>query len=309
MPIAASAAPPHRGPEAAALPLFAAWWAITLGWWALAFLQVTPATPAWLARTQSVCFGNLSNGLPDAYGWTRLLLAPLGMLLPLLVVHGAGIVRGLRALGRRGAGRLALAVLVALPLAEGWWVGGRVQAGLAVELARTTLPRAGEPLPAHYPRLNRPAPDIRLLDQRGAPVALSALRGQVLLLTFAFAHCTATCPLTVRSLVQAAAATGELGARPVVVTLDPWRDTPSALGGVARQWRLPPDGLVLSGSVAQVLDVLARYELPTQRDERTGDVAHPALVYVIDREGRIAYLLNNPPPDWIVSAARRAAAG
>lgn len=287
--------------------LLAGWWLVTLGWWGLAFASVTPATPEWLARTQSVCFGNLADGLPDAYGWMRLILAPLGLLIPLLVVHGAELARGARRAWAHPAGRVALGLLLAVTLAEGAWVGGRIRDGWIVAAAGRTLPSAPGGLPDGYPRLDRPAPDFRLVDQHGAAVGLADLRGRVLYLAFAFAHCSATCPLTVRSLVLAAQRSQAFGARAVVVTLDPWRDTPSALPGVAARWALGAGDVALSGTVPQVLATLARYEVRGQRDADTGDIAHPALVYVIDREGRIAYLLNNPPPDWIVSAGQRAA--
>ncbi len=289
------------------LLIFAGWWAVTLGWWGLAFASVTPASPEWLARTQSVCFGNLSNGLPDSYGWTRLILAPLGLLIPLLVVHGAELMRSARRGWAHPAGRVALAGLLAVSLAEGAWVGGRIRGGLAVAAASLTLPYTPGGLPEGYPRLERPAPDFRGVDQHGAALGLADLRGQVVYLTFAFAHCSATCPLTVRSLLQAAQRSRAFGARAVVITLDPWRDTPSALPALAARWALGEGDAVLSGTVPQVLATLARYEVGEQRDANTGDIAHPALVYVIDRAGRIAYLLNNPPPDWIVAAWQRAA--
>jgi cytochrome oxidase Cu insertion factor (SCO1/SenC/PrrC family) len=301
------ALPPRAG--TGALLLFVAWLAITLAWWALAFMAAGPATPPWLARTQSVCFGTLANGLPDSYGWTRLILAPLLMLAPLLAVHGRGIAGALGALWSRPLGRAALALLVALPLAQAGWVGSRVRAGLVVEDARGRLPISAESLPETYPRQNRPAPAFRLRDQHGRPVALADLRGQVLYLTFAFAHCTSTCPITVHSLVRATRASSDVGARAVVITLDPWRDTPAALPGLAAQWGLEGLGSVLSGSVPQVLEVLARYDVPTERDANTGNIVHPALVYVIDRAGRIAFLLNNPSVDWIVAAGHRAAQG
>ena len=34
---------------------------------------------------------------------------------------------------------------------------------------------------------------------------------------------------------------------------------------------------------------LDAWEVPRRRNERTGEVTHPSLVYVIDEEGRIAY--------------------
>jgi protein SCO1 len=307
MEIAPAPAPVSAQTERVPALLLAAWWAITLGWWGLAFLSLTPATPSWLARTQSVCFGTLANGLPDTYGWMRLLLAPLGLLVPLLVVHGRPLRGAVWALARGLLGRGLLLAVLCVTLAEGAWIGARVRAGLALEALPVAV--AAEALPEGYPRQARPAPEFRLLDQHGAAVSVASLRGQVVYLTFAFAHCSSTCPLTVHSLVQAARETAALGARPVVVTLDPWRDTPSALPALARQWGLQGLGSVLSGSVPQVLGVLARFDVPSERDAQTGNIVHPALVYVLDREGRIAYVFNNPPPGWIAEAGRRAAAG
>lgn len=44
--------------------------------------------------------------------------------------------------------------------------------------------------------LDRPAPDFRLLDQRGKWVALSDFRGKVVVLTFMDSRCRDVCPLT-----------------------------------------------------------------------------------------------------------------
>jgi cytochrome oxidase Cu insertion factor (SCO1/SenC/PrrC family) len=49
---------------------------------------------------------------------------------------------------------------------------------------------------------------------------------------------------------------------------------------------------VLSGQPEQVEHVLNRWRVPRVRNERTGDLSHPTLVYVIAPNGRIAYLVN-----------------
>jgi cytochrome oxidase Cu insertion factor (SCO1/SenC/PrrC family) len=94
----------------------------------------------------------------------------------------------------------------------------------------------------------------------------------------------------------------------MIVTLDPWRDTPGALPSLAARWELPPGGRVLSGTVAQVNAALDGFGVPRRRDLATGDIAHPPLVYVVDPAGTIAYALSNPSPRWIVAAGARAAA-
>jgi cytochrome oxidase Cu insertion factor (SCO1/SenC/PrrC family) len=45
--------------------------------------------------------------------------------------------------------------------------------------------------------------------------------------------------------------------------------------------------------------------VPFTRDERTGDIAHPGLVFLVDADGRLAYTFSNPSPAWLREALRR----
>lgn len=47
--------------------------------------------------------------------------------------------------------------------------------------------------------------------------------------------------------------------------------------------------------------------MPFERDLQTGDINHPALVYVLAEDGTIAYTFNNPSSEWLAEAARRIA--
>jgi protein SCO1/2 len=153
---------------------------------------------------------------------------------------------------------------------------------------------ADAPLPDTYPRLDRAAPALGLVDQRGARLEAEHLRGRPALVTFAFAHCEAVCPAVVRQVVAAQqrlrSESGAAGVpRVVVVTLDPWRDTPSRLPALAESYALGADGFVLSGAVDEVNALLDRWGVARGRDAQTGEIAHPPLVYVLDAEGRIAF--------------------
>ena len=66
----------------------------------------------------------------------------------------------------------------------------------------------------------------------------------------------------------------------MVVTLDPWRDTPARLHHLATHWDVAEDGFLLSGEVDAVNRVLDDWNVARQRDLQTGDVTHPPLVYV-----------------------------
>ncbi|NIU76185.1 MAG: hypothetical protein GWN71_22260, partial [Gammaproteobacteria bacterium] len=236
---------------------------VTAAWWALALWPVPGETPEWLARTRAVCFNATESGLPDASGWLLLIGQPIGMLAAMMVIWGRPVRAGLRALGGVRAGRVALVATLAGVVIGLGAAGARVLS--ASERASFSLPADGLP-PDTYPRLDRPAPGLGLVSQHGQRLDWARLEGRPALVTFAFGHCETVCPAIVRQTLDVwerareRAASGELETsrvpRVVVVTLDPWRDTPARLHHIARHWEIPEDGFVLSGDVETVNDVL-----------------------------------------------------
>jgi protein SCO1/2 len=297
-----------EGRVAAAPSLMAAaagllWAAATLGWWALAVAPLPADPPAWLAATRTACFGPMPSGWPGSEGWIMLALAPASLLAGLAVVWGRDLGPSLRRVGRSGPGRALLAAALVATLVEGSWVAGKLRTARAVVTAGPGAPEAG-PLPATYPRRDVPAPDFALGDQHGRPISLAAFRGRPVVLAFTFGHCQTLCPVLVATVVRAVP--GAADARGLLVTLDPWRDTPSALEGVARRWALPPGVHFLSSrSPDEVLAVVRAYGVPFERSPTTGDIVHPGLVYLIDARGRLAYTFTNPSPEWIREGLRR----
>jgi len=268
---------------------------VTSLWWALALWPVPGETPAWLARARWVCFNVGDSGLPDAAGWLLLVGQPLGLGLVLAVGWGRALRDGFRELFASRAGRALLAT-VALCVALGA-TAAAVRVADATGFGAAPIAVADEPLPPTYPRLDRPAPALGLVDQQGAVLDLARLRGRPALVTFAFGHCETVCPALVQQVRSAQARLREQGSadsrmpRIAVVTLDPWRDTPSRLPALAGSWGLSADAgaFVLSGDPADVNALLDRWNVPRDRDPTTGQLDHPALVYVLDADGRIAY--------------------
>ena len=70
---------------------------------------------------------------------------------------------------------------------------------------------------------------------------------------------------------------------------------------MARQWELGEGMHLLSGDVATVERTLSAWRVPRVRNTVTGDLSHPALVYVVSPAGRIAYALG-PDTEAIVAA-------
>ncbi len=274
---------------------------ITAGWWALALWPVASDAPEWLLRTRWVCFGNRAGELPDAGGWLLLIGQPLGMTAFLLVVWGGTARSAMRNAWAWRSGRV-LVTLVPLAFAGGLGM-------LALRAARVS---ASPPLPATEDtgppvwEVNRPLPDVGLVDQHGEAFVWERFAGRPLVVAFAYGHCETICPLVVQDAVRARQTMAQDGVAAVVavVTLDPWRDTPSRLGAIARQWALEPGDVVLGGSVDEVLAALAAFDVFVVRDEVTGEVTHPALLYLVDTAGRIAWASRGGPAGVLALAER-----
>lgn len=284
---------------------FLAWFTITVSWWALAFAPL-PVPEQWLQEVRAVCFGTLPDGLPDNWGWILLILAPLSMLTFLLAVWGTEVLAGFHQMLGRWSGRILIGTLALIAGTGLVSVGGRVLASERLQKAGL-LAAETEPLPRDFQRVFEVAPEIPLIDQHGSAFSLAQLRGRPVWLTFAYGKCELVCPALVNTIQRAADAYPGPAPATVVVTLDPWRDTPSSLPTLFRTMRLErlPQAVVLSGEIEEVVRTVDAYEVGFSRDARTGDIAHPGMIFVLDPEGRIAYRFLNPPARWLVEGAVR----
>jgi len=254
---------------------------ITVGFWALALWPLTSAAPEWITRTREICFGSSPDGLPHAGGWVLLVGEPVGMLLFLVAAWGFELREGLVYLWNRWAGRAVFAAVIVFLGAGAGAASVRV-----AQVRGTSFDVAGgrDPENAVAP-VDEAAPALGLVNQRGETVTIATLRGRPAVVTFVYAHCETICPVMVHDVLAASAGR----AVAVLVTLDPWRDTPSRLPVIAQEWSLPHDALMLSGGVEQVEFVLDRWKVPRVRNRVTGDLIHPRVAYVLDAAGRLRF--------------------
>lgn len=261
---------------------------VTVGWWALALWPTAGPSPEWLSRAREVCFNAGPDGMPDVSGWILLIGQPLGMLGFLMLIWRRELGGGLAWLARRPMGQVTLAASVLVV------VGGLLGSGVRVaSAAAARAPSALPPgMPAEdHPRMDRPAPALGLVNQRGEDVELADLEGRPALVTFAFGHCGDICPMVVENARTARdEAWGPDGATLVVVTLDPWRDTPDRLPDLAERWHLGEGDHLLGGEIEAVEAVLDAWNVARDRNPMTGDVAHPPLLYMLDDTGAIAFV-------------------
>jgi protein SCO1/2 len=131
-----------------------------------------------------------------------------------------------------------------------------------------------------------------LTDQHGRRTSLADFPGRPVLLTFAFGHCPTVCPTVVHDLRSARAAVNRPEVPLLVITLDPWRDTPARLASLAMEWELGPLDRVLSGSVEEVERTLDALGVGRRRDGTTGNIDHAGTVMVLDDRGYIIWRLD-----------------
>jgi cytochrome oxidase Cu insertion factor (SCO1/SenC/PrrC family) len=247
---------------------------ITAGWWALALWPAGEVPAEWLARTRGACFGARDAGLPSAGGWILLIGEPLGLFGLLFGVWGQSVASGLRRAWSRAPGRGALLAVAGAVLVGVVATGARVVH--AYELRDQT--ESGAAVVVTVPDVVLPATD--LVDQRGvrAPLAGGA---PIALMTFAFGHCATVCPVTVHDLLTLRDDPRWSRVPLVVVTLDPWRDSPELLPSIAERWGLSSHDRLLSGHVAEVTGTLDALRVGRTRNERTGDIDHVATVLLL----------------------------
>ena len=261
--------------------------AITASWWALALWPMEADAPEWIVRTRDVCFGAGASTLPGLAGWLVLVGQPIGMIGLLIAVWGTELRAGLGLLMARTAGQMATGVVLAL-----------IVGGLAATVARVrtsgleVFPAGTVDLATQLTRVNDAAPAVSLIDQSGRPLHLESFRGRPLIVTFAFAHCSTVCPAAVADVVAARRVLDDAHPVVLIITLDPWRDTPDRLQSIAESWNLTTDAYVVSGPPDVVERALNAWRVPRTRNQKTGDIVHPRMVYVVGANGRITYVVS-----------------
>ncbi len=257
---------------------------ISAAWWALALWPAGAVEPGWLLRTRAACFGSAPGGLPDAGGWVLLIGEPIGMIGALVAVWGQALREDL---GRINAVPLwrGIAAAVGVVTVVGVAAAGRrvaFAAGLGVE---PTSP-AGTTT-----RMDADVAGIVLTDQHGRRTSLADFRGRPVLLTFAFGHCSTVCPAIVHDLRRARQDANRADVPLVIISIDPWRDTPAQLPSLASAWKLGPEDRVLSGPVTEVEQALDRLAIERRRNGNTGDIDHVGTVMGLDPRGHVVWRL------------------
>ena len=150
-----------------------------------------------------------------------------------------------------------------------------------------------------------------LVDQTGKTVTDQDFRGRYMLAFFGFTHCPDICPAELQVM---SAALDELGPKaddvvPVLITLDPARDTQAAMGAYVKNFGSRFVGL--TGSPEQIAAVAKAYKVAYskfQEDKTSSDysIDHSALVYFMGKDGEyITHFAYGTPASKMTKTLRR----
>lgn len=273
----------------------------TMSLWAFAFFELPLTTPEWILRAQNACFGSALNGLPDAGGWLVLIGSPLLFLIAIHIMYWEEIIPAIKNSLSSMVFKILFSAISIVAVVQMTWIADRV---LKLEVPSINFDQVGEPFPTNYPRLLTPTPNFNLINQHGISIDSSKIK-KPYFISFLFAHCTTVCPTLLRTVEEASKSFASDEIDVIYITLDPWRDTPSSLTGLAQQWRVPFLHHILSGDPTNVNNVLDQFNVGRKRDEKNGEVVHPALTYIVNSRSNIVYALNNAPVEWLIEGMKR----
>ncbi len=138
--------------------------------------------------------------------------------------------------------------------------------------------------------------EFHLNDARnGKPLRSADLRGKVQLVFFGFTHCALTCPVGLSRVRDALA---ELGAdadkvAPIFITTDPARDSARVMREYAANF--DPRIIPLVGDKKAIAASMRSFRLEAQKTAVKSaldyQMDHPAIVYLMDAEGRFQGVL------------------
>ena len=160
-----------------------------------------------------------------------------------------------------------------------------------ISLALTTPALAESPLPFNV------GGDYALTNQHGAAYTQVDPDGKPQLLFFGYANCQEICsaalPLMAQTVDDVSAA--GIDAVPVMITVDPVRDTLETLGPALAEHH--PDFVGLTGDAPALQAAYDAYQIEIEEvftDPEFGPVyAHGSFIYLLDKHGKVLTLL--PP--------------
>ncbi len=154
-----------------------------------------------------------------------------------------------------------------------------------------------------------------LTDQNGKRVTEQDFRGKFMLIYFGFTYCPDVCPTALQVMAAALDKLGPKGERitPVLISVDPERDTPTQLAQYVKSFH--PRLVGLTGSPQEVEAVAKAYRVYFKKVADPKSTAgytmdHSSIVYVMGPDGQYrAHFTHATSPDVMAERLARLLAG
>jgi protein SCO1/2 len=211
-----------------------------------------------------------------------------------------------------------LALILLLFLGGLWtaaWLGRDPNEGIADAFLRRIGSFVGADMPApsaggvQLPQGLALGGPFSLVDQTGKAVTEADFAGRFLLVYFGFTFCPDVCPTELGTIASAIDALEDQGAQvtPMLITIDPERDTPEALADYVS--RFHPRMVGLTGTQEQVAAAARAYRVYYARAQRPEMNAylmdHSSFIYLVGPDGRVRTLFRpETTPEAIAQSVR-----
>lgn len=130
-----------------------------------------------------------------------------------------------------------------------------------------------------------------LTDHTGARVSDRDFRGRFMLIYFGFTYCPDVCPAELARMEAVINAMGPAGEMvvPILLSVDPERDTPEVLANYVKHFH--PRTVGLTGTPDEIRDVLSAYRVYAQKVEQPGSsvgylMDHSSYIYLMGPDGK-----------------------
>lgn len=139
--------------------------------------------------------------------------------------------------------------------------------------------------------------DFALTDQHGNTRTQADPQGHLQLLFFGYANCQEICSAALPQMAELAKGLAAQGVAitPVLITVDPARDTVANMGPTLAKWH--PDFIGLTGDDAALAQTYKAFQIESElvfTDPASGPVyAHGSFLYLLDGQGKFLTVL--PP--------------
>jgi protein SCO1 len=166
------------------------------------------------------------------------------------------------------------------------------------------------PFPADRIRTTLQPPPIELTNQHGDLVKLSDYAGEVVLMTAIYSTCSTACPMIMfqaKRVIEGLSDAERADLTVMAISLDPERDSLESMAAAAAVYGMDaPKFHFLNGDPKEVNKILDQLSVARLRNQKTDEIDHVSMYFLIDRDGRIAYrlTLSDRHQVWLSDALR-----